>query len=548
MRLSYPLSNSPGLTSYEYLQPLDQVPDYQPRTIPLPLPGNSRYTHNGRLAQQRNASAPATLGFTVLAPEPSPGPPIATQTVRAASSGTRRGGRSKKPQPVTPLASTPFSPPTPVPTADYAQAVALEQARLAQQLQHAQIAQAQAESRQAFQQLVNTPLWPFSAAPVPPMVYTPSVDHNNSFASPPYPITNTARFDSRPSDTSSTLRRRPSIVIGPDGEVRLIDSNAIEQLAAQTNLGMGQPQPASNLSSRSTSWETDAGDVDAVPPYNPSHEETEDEAFGTLRPPSRAEQLDRRNRPSHRRSAKSTDVAPQAAQSYLEKGRRSSAAAFVPHPGVERKSTHAPATAGSRSTTGPAKMPQKHARPSHSRRGSRIAVAQNASAGQDVPPSPGPASSSAFPPFLKTHKGRAFSDIGNSVSSAKVTSYAVQLDQQPRHISSPSVIHSRTVPQFKLEPPTPKKPSGKQSKAAKTPSSHVEEVTDALTALNLASSTETERSTTPLSAVSEAYVTATEGDDEPSGAGGSASGRRRRKRNWARRRDAAGAQAGGGQT
>ncbi|BGP00126.1 Proteophosphoglycan ppg4 [Rhodotorula toruloides ATCC 204091] len=529
--------------------PLEQVPDYQPRTTPLPLPGNSRYTHHGRLAQQRNISAPATLAFTQLVTE-TPGPPLAPKTVRAASAPTRRGGRSKKSQPETPPVPTPFSPPTPAPPVDYTHAVALEQARLAQQIQHAQIAQAQAESRQTFQQLVNNPLWPFTGT------HTPSVYPTDasiaSFASTPYPIANTPVLDARPSPFPTPLRRRPSILVGPDGQVNVVDSSALEQLAMQMNLGLGQPQPVSTFSSRTTSWETAASAASqghsgaAVGAYYPSYEETEDETPGVLRPPSRAEQLDRRNRPSHRRSAKSTDITPQAAQSYLEKGRRSSAAAFVPHPGVKRKSSLAPSVSGSRHATGPARMPQTQARSSHSRRPSYVAIAEDVPPAQQVPPPPASVSSTSFPPSHRTNKSRVFSDIGNAVSSAKVTSYAGQLDQQPRHISSPSVVHSRTVPQVKLEPPTPKKPSRQQKKGARTPSVQVEKVTDSLTALNLAASTEQGRSTTP-SAASDAYVTATEGDGDASGAGGSTSTSgwsRRRKRNWAKRKGAAGATAG----
>ncbi|BGP32736.1 hypothetical protein JCM10296v2_004520 [Rhodotorula toruloides] len=530
--------------------PLEQVPDYQPRTTPLPLPGNSRYTHHGRLAQQRNISAPATLASTQLVTE-TPGPPLAPKTVRAASAPTRRGGRSKKSQPETPPVSTPLSPPTPAAPVDYTHAVALEQARLAQQVQHAQIAQAQAESRQTFQQLVNNPLWPFTGTHTASNAF-PMDASTTSFASTPYPIANTPVLDARPSPVPSTLRRRPSIVIGPDGHVNVVDSSALEQLAMQMNLGLGQPQPVSTFSSRTTSWETAASAASQAYSGAPtgfyylSHEETEDETFGVLRPPSRSEQLDRRNRPSHRRSAKSTDIMPQAAQSYLEKGRRSSAAAFVPHPGVKRKSSLAPSISGPRNVTGPAKMPQTHALPSHSRRSSCVAIAEDAPPPQRVPPPPASVSSTSFPPAYKTNKSRPFSDIGNAVSSAKVTSYAGQLDQQPRHISSPSVIHSRKVPQVKLEPPTPKKPSRQQKKGAKTPSVQLEKVTDSLTALNLAASTEQGGSTTP-SAASDAYVTATEGDGDATGAGGSTSTSgwsRRRKRNWAKRKGAAGATAG----
>ncbi|BGO92055.1 hypothetical protein NBRC10512_000786 [Rhodotorula toruloides] len=531
--------------------PLEEVPDYQPRTMPLPLPGNSRYTRHGRLAQQRNISAPATLAFTQLVTE-TPGPPFAPKTVRAASAPTRRGGRSKKSQLETPPVSIPFSPPTPAPAPpiDYTHAVALEQARLAQQVQHAQIAQAQAESRQTFQQLVNNPLWPFTGTHAPSSA-CPTDAGIASLASTPYPIANTPVLDASPSTVPSTLRRRPSIVVGPDGQLNVVDSRALGQLAMQMNLGLGQPQPVSNFLSRTTSWETAASAVSqahlsaAVGAYYPSHEETEDEIFGVLRPPSRAEQLDRRNRPSHHRSAKSTDITPQAAQSYLEKGRRSSAAAFVPHPGVKRKSSLAPSVSGSRNATGPARVPQTQARSSHSRRPSCVAIVEDAAPAQKLPPPPAATASTSFPPEHKTNKSRAFSDIGNAVSSAKVTSYAGQLDQQPRHISSPSVVHSRTVPQVKLEPPTPKKPSRQQKKGARATSVQVGKVTDSLTALNLAASTEQGRSTTP-SAASDAYVTATEGDGDASGAGGSTgtSGwSRRRKRNWAKRKGAAGAVA-----
>ncbi|BGP25258.1 proteophosphoglycan ppg4 [Rhodotorula toruloides] len=525
--------------------PLEQMPDYQPRTVPLPLPGNSRYTHHGRLAQQRNISAPATLAFTHFIPTTSSTPPIAPKTARAASAPTRRGGRLKKSQPGTALASTHGSPPTPAPSVEYIEIVALDQARLAQQVQHAQIAQAQTESRrQTFQQLVNNPLWPFVGSQIPTHVYTADVS-NSPFAATPYPISTTPLPNAMPSLTPSTIGRRPSIVIGPDGQVNVVDSGTFDQFAMQMNFGFGQPPSTSTLSSRSTSWKTDASVSSQVyggaagETYYPLHDEAEDEMLGVPRPPTRAEQLARRTRPGHRRSTKSTDITPQAAQSYLEKGRRSSAAAFVPHPDVNRKSSPAPSTSSSRNVTGPAKMPQPHARPSHSRQSSCVVIAEDAPAEQKIPPPPppsaSPTSSTSFPPSRKAPKFRAFSDIGNSVSSAKVTSYAGQLDQQPRHISSPPVVHNRTVPQVKLEPPTPKKPSRKQSKGAKTPSVQVEKVTDSLTALKLAASTEQGRSTTP-SVTSEAYVTATEGDGDPNAAGGPASPKgwsRRRKRNSA---------------
>lgn len=344
------------------------------------------------MAQQRNASAPAALS----------GGSSYSATQKQSSTHTRGKAdlsRREATANFSSVQSTGVSaavPPAPRTHEQFQPAVqydSAQQVALALQAQHFQLAQANR--------------WPFppdfanSAAPLAFPHWTQYPGHGPVYQSPhpnmlpaavqaacaasgqqPYPITSSA-------SVQPTIARRPSIIISPEGVIGYVDSATVLELATQQRCDTsGVP------SSRVTSFET-APELDSENSltFDPSlncdagiGDDSDDAALffphpaAPPRPPTRAEQLDRRlRRPQHRPTRSDAFL---TTQSYFEQGRRNSAMAAFPPPGGMRKSSLAQSgRGGPRHVSSAAhiqytSLPKAQSQSAHSRRAS-IAHAVN---------------------------------------------------------------------------------------------------------------------------------------------------------------------------
>ncbi|GAA5923989.1 hypothetical protein JCM3775_005566 [Rhodotorula graminis] len=325
------------------------------RTLPLPLPGNARYTPAGRqvLAQQRRV---------VSAPTPSDS--VMSGSSRQVEGSTRRVVTAPVPSSSTPDASVPSIGPTPATRAAIAAAQQQQYQRsIMEQLQQAQ-ARDEAFAKQAHlaHQVPQYQLAPSSSQPGPflPQPFSPylSAQASTSAASEPfgapvqpgpqpfaYPISGFAA-SLGPSTSYGGLQaqRRSSILITPEGQIAFVDSAMLLQLAGQQvveahePVALGSRATDSAPSSRTTSYgavlEMDSAEEQALSEEGPDvHLAALAASTSGRRRPSRAEQLDRRRR-KHRPTLSDATV---TAQTYVEQGRRKSAVASFPPPGGWRR-------------------------------------------------------------------------------------------------------------------------------------------------------------------------------------------------------------------
>ncbi|KAG0654287.1 hypothetical protein C6P46_001807 [Rhodotorula mucilaginosa] len=232
----------------EAFSPVEEGVSARPRPGPLPLPGNARYTYAGRLAQQRNSSAPAALGGSANATDATS---RGTPQKSATKSPRRRGqGTAAVQQPV--LApepgSTSHAPKESIGSEDGAAAQSAHEAAILEQrrrsfLQHAQqvqlAQQAQLESLRA--QLASTlnlytapSPQPFQAgriaAPSPGLPFSPA--HSPQPNSPSF--TSPMLF----SPPTADVAHFQNVVMGPGGHVRVVDPLELAGLSAH------QPAPS----------------------------------------------------------------------------------------------------------------------------------------------------------------------------------------------------------------------------------------------------------------------------------------------------------------
>ncbi|GAA5844475.1 hypothetical protein JCM9279_006318 [Rhodotorula babjevae] len=327
------------------------------RNVPLPLPGNARYTPAGRqlLAQQRRiASAPLASAS------------ITSSSSRMPDGSTRRVATAPELSSSTSEASVPSIGPSSASRVAHALATEQQQYQhsIAEQLQQAQardetIAR-QAHLAQQLQQLQLAQSYGHAGAFLPPHLAPYGSMQPSSLGAPDpavppfqpvapplaYPISGLA-----PSSSSATpygplqSQRRSSIVISPEGQIAFVDSATLLQLAGQQvvdahgPLGRGARATGSFPSSRTTSYgavfEMDSGEEQGLSEEGPDPHLAAFAAStsSSRRRPSRAEQLDRRRR-KHRPTLSDATV---TAQTYVEQGRRKSAMASFPPPGGWRR-------------------------------------------------------------------------------------------------------------------------------------------------------------------------------------------------------------------
>ena len=454
--------------------------------MPLPLPGNARYTPAGRqvLAQQRRAvSAPLTSAS------------VPSDASHKLEGSARRVVTAPVPSSSTSEASVPSIGPTS--SARAAAAVAAEQqqyqhsvieqlqqaqarnesiarqAQLAQQLQQFQLAQSYGHAG-AFH---VAHLSPHVATQAPSSITLDPVSSPYQHAPQPfaYPISGLA-----PSSGSATpygpiqAQRRSSIIVTPEGQIALVDSATLLQLAGQQVFSAHEPVAPSGTatdsfpSSRTTSYgavfEMDSGEE------QPLSEEAPDPHLAAFaastsssrRRPSRAEQLDRRRR-KHRPTLSDATV---TAQSYVEQGRRKSAMASFPPPGGWRRPSvassltpeprHASSSVATHSSTRSASISGGHAATRTSLKPSDPQPATGSS-GPYRPPMVRRRTSSPshsehdYPATTAPLQGppRVLSSIGNvqSAPPSKVTSH--------RELHATFQLPA-SAPIVQVEPPTPK--------------------------------------------------------------------------------------------
>lgn len=456
------------------MSPVQPIPDHEieffanHRTVPLPLPGNARYTPTGRqvLAQQRrNVSAPA-------APV-SDSNSLAVKAQATARRVVTAPSLSSKPDPTFPSHGQPAMPTTtsghqhrrqPMmqqlhQQQSYDEAFAT-QALLARHAQQIQLAQAQAQAQ------AQTQAVPFSSPLLSPFSPTspPSSGSSHHVGSPFPSLSTPYSFPFAgviPSGLGYHLsaQRRPSIVVSPSGGVSFVDSNALLHLATQQGVDAsghagGSSGTGSGQSSRMTSYGTvpDTGVPDTGSSEEPAVSEDEQSAelaaFAASergrRRPSRAEQLDRRRR-KHRPTLSDANI---TAHTYLEQGRRKSAMASFPPPGGRRRpsvaSTEAPELR--HASSGAAFPPNKDSSSGPDGPWRRASLAPESLATAYRPPQ-ARRRSSLVPD--QPAPSLSLPDVGNVPSAGKSSAQV----QQQLHSTFQQPL---TAPVVQIEPPTPK--------------------------------------------------------------------------------------------
>ncbi|GAA5890750.1 hypothetical protein JCM8208_004983 [Rhodotorula glutinis] len=449
------------------------------RAVPLPLPGNARYTPAGRqvLAQQRRAvsapiapesvmsgssrqveapprrvvTAPVASSSTSEASTPSIGPSAASRAAMAVQQQQQQYQRSIMEQ---------------VQQTQARDEAIARQAHLAQQLQQFQLAQSYGQPGPFLPQHLS----PYSSAQTSSSSASePVVAPFQPVAQPfSYPISSLS-----PSTVSSApygglqAQRRSSIVITPEGQIAFVDSATLLQLAGQQVAEAHEPVAVdSKSSSRMTSYgavhEMDSGEEQCLSEEGPdAHVAAFAASTSGRRRPSRAEQLDRRRR-KHRPTLSDATV---TAQTYVEQGRRKSAMASFPPPGGWRRPSvasslapeprHASGSAAAHSGTRSASISGGHAamrtslKPGDSLSASRSSEPYRPPMVRRRSPSTSGSEHDYSAPFQDP--SRVLSSIGNvppaSSSSAKVASH--------RELHATFQLPP-SAPIVQVEPPTPK--------------------------------------------------------------------------------------------
>ncbi|GAA5823733.1 hypothetical protein JCM3770_002595 [Rhodotorula araucariae] len=468
-----PYSRNPsGSDAFRFTRIADDEIEYYAnlRAAPLPLPGNARYTPAGRqvLAKQRNASAPAGKA--------------APTSSQAAAGISRRTVTAPSPS-----ATFPSHPAASLPTA----AAFLQQHQhmhVLQRLQHQAHEEAWARQASLAQQAQLTPPFlPFSPAlaspisPASPMVTGDSYAFDASPVPFSPPFFHTAGHDLDPSFHAPYAWRRPSIVVSPTDGINFVDSSTLLELATQQSVGYRRTDgsstaPSDGQPNRLPGYDA-VSDVNSDPGRSiqageQSDTPEEQAAFATSasthhRPGGVDQPAQYRHSTKHRPTLSDATV---TAQTYVEHGRRKSATAWFPPPGGMRKSSfasllpagprHVSSAANIQYTTRSAKNS-----PAPSRRPSIVLTTEPSSSSSSGvaalyrPPMRRDDASqrSMHPTGTAPNKfaARAFSDVGNVASKAKVGAYAAQLETQGRRAASQP---EGPVPSVQLEPPTPKPP------------------------------------------------------------------------------------------
>ncbi|GAA6004157.1 uncharacterized protein JCM10292_007265 [Rhodotorula paludigena] len=456
------------------------------RPVPLPLPGNARYTPAGRMAQQRNASAPAALS----------GGSSYSATQKQSSTHTRgKAGLSRREatanfSSVHSIGVSAAVAPAPQTHEQFQPAVqydSAQQVALALQAQHLQLAQAH---RSPFPPdstnspaTVAFPHWtqysghgPIYQSPYPHLLPAAVQAAYASSGQPPYPITSSASIQ-------PTVARRPSIIISPEGVIGFVDSATVLELATQQRFGDTSGVPSSRVTSFETAPELDSDDsltFDASLNCDAGMGDDSDDAAlffphpaAPPRPPTRAEQLDRRLRRLQHRPTRSDAFL--TTQAYFEQGRRNSAMAAFPPPGGMRKSSLAQSgRGGPRHVSSAAHIqytsaPKAQSQSAHSRRASiadavNPALAAIAAAAASTAQA-GPLSSSQQP--SRSRRGSFQISVpspARPTSSTTARQSKVKGMSQSRPfgdvINTVQSQHGKEgMPSVRLEPPTPQRPS-----------------------------------------------------------------------------------------
>ncbi|BGP48898.1 hypothetical protein JCM10450v2_004777 [Rhodotorula kratochvilovae] len=430
------------------------------RAAPLPLPGNARYTPSGRqtLAKQRNASAPAEK--------------TSGGSSHQATGGSRRAA-------TTPASSSTFSSRAAVGMPTTAASV-LQQHQQFYMLQQMQQAHDDAWARQATlaqqaqQVQLSTQFLPYSpelSSPITPFSPFSPVSPSDSYS-----------FGPSMAPFSPPYFHSPHVPFVPPVQPPFVDSSTLLEIATQQSVGSGYPggsgtETTSGQSTRVTSYET-APDLDSeaercvqAGEWYDANEQQDAFAASTSsrRRPSRVEAFSQRRHGGKHRSTLSD--ATVTAHTYLEQGRRKSAMASFPPPGGVRKSSIASTIPpGPRHVSSAAHIqyaPRSALNsPAASRRTSIVETVEPVSSSSETATAPyrppmrrRDSTQLSVPPGLAASTkpaSRAFSDIGNIASLAKVAAYATQLDTQQAHRAASMPVGA--VPAVQLEPPTPKLP------------------------------------------------------------------------------------------
>ncbi|GAA5992391.1 hypothetical protein JCM10908_000459 [Rhodotorula pacifica] len=450
----------------EAFSPVDDHFGARARPGPLPLPGNARYTYAGRLAEQRNSSAPAALGISVAKP-------VTTSSATPKKNNTktprRRGqGHGESAAPSPPAASVPQQQQpeslipdqvlraAPEPSAvQAAQEAALAQQRrnFLQQAQQVQLAQqaeleslraqlasainlGQISTSQLAQNDITTGIAPNFAFPSlnRPQQYFQQQPAQQPPISPTFPSFTSMPFS--PTAPIDSLPRRN------DGYAEMVDSLAVLQLAARQRANAMAFSPTSPLSSTFSSM-IGTPPVPAVPAEWLSFADTAVPTSAQAGQPSASQPAQKSSSSSSGRRAhkRNTSDIGTAKEPYVEQGRRKSTAPSFPMRNPGRRSSIPPSIKVS-----PASPATKRsvAQSDSAKSGGEEAAVQEA----PVPEPLAPPAGASLPPrkvgkaASQANLRRAFTDIGNRTTAEHVPSPIVE----QRRASEPALSTTASIP------------------------------------------------------------------------------------------------------